>query len=418
MKNKLFIALFFTFNFFGVIKAQLKVGQNYKGGVIAVLNPDGKSGLLVHQPDYTFKDMNNWTNARASCEKLGPGWRLPTSEELIAMHKVSGAITLQKYAMYWSNDEKLPNSAAYLNAIRGTIEIMDKTKVNDVRAVRSFPSGAELKLGQEYLGGLVVLLNDDLLSGLIIQKNDMPTLMNWNKAMSECSKLGAGWRLPSRDELRSIHWSNILQLKNTYWSITKGNSHSAFICKLGIPLAANGNVVVIDENHSVRAVRSFPDVGTTNTSSNTSSSTTSSTSFPSSNTSNSPAANNNSNGNATQLKIGQEYLGGLIVILNNDGKSGLIIQKNDVPTLMNWNDAMLEGSKLGEGWRLPSRDELRDIHNNNVLQLKNNYWSITKANSHHAYICELGIGYKNSGHANGKFVDIFEKYSVRVVRPF
>jgi len=406
MKNKLFIALFFTFNFFGVIKAQLKVGQNYKGGVIAVLNPDGKSGLLVHQPDYTFEVKNNWTNARASCEKLGPGWRLPTSEELIAMHKVSGAIKLDKYAYYWSNDEKLPNSAAYLNAIRGTIDILDKTKVNDVRAVRSFPSGAELKLGQEYLGGIVVLLNDDLLSGLIIQKNDMPTLMNWDKAMSECSKLGTGWRLPSRDELRSIHWSNILQLKNTYWSNTKGNSHSAFICKLGIPLAANGNVVVIYEEHSVRAVRPFPEVGTSNTSS--------STSFPSSNTSNSPAANNNSNGNATQLKLGQEYLGGLIVLLNADGKSGLIIQKNDVPTLMNWDKAMSECSKLGEGWRLPSRDELRDIHNNNILQLKNTYWSITKGNSHSAFICKLGIPLA----ANGNVVVIYEEHSVRAVRPF
>ncbi len=43
------------------------------------------------------------------------------------------------------------------------------------------------------------------------------------------------------------------------------------------------------------------------------------------------------------------------------------IAKNRFPTLMNWQDAKSACEALGEGWRLPNREELNEMYKNKEL---------------------------------------------------
>ena len=69
----------------------LAIGMKHQGGIIVVLNPDGKSGLIMqHQLGKTC----DWTQAVTYCENFVQGtnkpysdWRLPTVEECRAIYK-------------------------------------------------------------------------------------------------------------------------------------------------------------------------------------------------------------------------------------------------------------------------------------------------------------------------------------------
>ena len=61
------------------------------------------------------------------------------------------------------------------------------------------------------------------------------------------------------------------------------------------------------------------------------------------------------------------------------------VARNDFPNTQNWYDAKAKCNKLGEGWRLPTKDELTKLYNNNdkIGGFKTNvfdayYWSSTE----------------------------------------
>ena len=62
---------------------------------------------------------------------------------------------------------------------------------------------------------------------------------------------------------------------------------------------------------------------------------------------------------------------------------GLEIAENDFPKPMGWDEATAECSNLGDGWRLPTIEELKTILNFNKTKIPNlndkyNYWSSTE----------------------------------------
>lgn len=71
-----------------------------------------------------------------------------------------------------------------------------------------------------------------IIGKLFVAQNDFPNYMNWYEAMAACRKLGKGWRLPSRDELK-ILYQNKVQFggfaNNYYWSSTEWYVKSAWI---------------------------------------------------------------------------------------------------------------------------------------------------------------------------------------------
>jgi hypothetical protein len=63
------------------------------------------------------------------------------------------------------------------------------------------------------------------IGNLSIAQNDFPEKINWNQSKLECSKLGNGWRLPTKQELL-LMYKNKYQIGNfqddSYWSATRG----------------------------------------------------------------------------------------------------------------------------------------------------------------------------------------------------
>lgn len=63
------------------------------------------------------------------------------------------------------------------------------------------------------------------------------------------------------------------------------------------------------------------------------------------------------------------------LIINN-----LEVFRNDLPGTMRWSDALNSGNKIGEGWRLPTKDELIILYKNKskIGRFENNYyWTST-----------------------------------------
>ena len=81
----------------------------------------------------------------------------------------------------------------------------------------------------------------------------------------------------------------------------------------------------------------------------------------------------------SSLQIGQEYQGGFIIILNSDGKSGVVAAKTNLSSPMKWDDAKQACVGLNQDgyndWRLPTMKELSAIYSK--LQ-NNNKGSVVK----------------------------------------
>jgi len=83
---------------------------------------------------------------------------------------------------------------------------------------------------------------------------------------------------------------------------------------------------------------------------------------------------------------------------------------------MNWDDAMKACASLGDGWRLPTKDELNILYQNKdkIGGFDNNYyWSSTECVSQSMFTCDFG---SHDAYFTGKWN--IDKYSVRAVRAF
>ena len=94
----------------------------------------------------------------------------------------------------------------------------------------------------------------------------------------------------------------------------------------------------------------------------------------------------------------------------------LEIMPNDIhPVLgMSWNNAKEACEALGDGWRLPSKDELNILYRNRdkIGGLTGfNYWSSTEVSTGLAWYQNLTLGTQSSNYG-------YHTYSVRAVRSF
>ena len=90
------------------------------------------------------------------------------------------------------------------------------------------------------------------------------------------------------------------------------------------------------------------------------------------------------------------------------------VAQNDFPNQMNWNDAKKACEGLGNGWRLPTKDELNLMYENKDKIggfARNGYWSSTEYD---------GNGAWRQGFSNGPQGNYGKVYynGVRAVRSF
>jgi hypothetical protein len=213
---------------------------------------------------------------------------------------------------------------------------------------------------------------------LEIAEHDFPTQMTWSEAKRACAALGNGWRLPTKEELNELYihkdeiggFANVGFANAEYWSSSENTSTGTRYQNF-----YDGFQGLDDENNTdyVRAVRSLTITGTKNThnvpirsvthnASNVAYSKPKKTAPIIYNTpQSSPHNNTTSSIIGTPIKVGK-----------------LEIAQHDFPTQMTWSEAKSACAALGNGWRLPTKEELHElyIHRVEIGGFANaDYWS-------------------------------------------
>lgn len=142
--------------------------------------------VIVGQLQVMKQDLGAmpWLDATAACQKLGPGWRLPTIEELGVMQTKKADIGGFVNSLYWSSSEVPPANAYIQSFVEAKVANDDKNYLFHVRAVRSVT--------------IVTIKGLDVLSVDVAN-------VNFEEANQACASLGAGWRLPTVDELNMLY---------------------------------------------------------------------------------------------------------------------------------------------------------------------------------------------------------------------
>ncbi len=99
-------------------------------------------------------------------------------------------------------------------------------------------------------------------------------------------------------------------------------------------------------------------------------------------------------------------------LYRSDGKAYLQVAKEDLPEKMLWENASLACAALGNGWRLPTRNELDMMYRQLHKQGKGNfkpYWYWSKSQ----YVMHMHFG---SGFVSNDFYSQFNEFNVRAVR--
>lgn len=155
--------------------------------------------------------------------------------------------------------------------LKGVYELKKSTRrKEDNRLIVAFKNGAIQSANLKWKGQnpinyvaiekptavLHIVLNGKKIQ---VAEKDLDTLMNWEDAKKTCSKLGRGWRLPTKDELKAMYeqlWKKGLgnYQGNLYWSSTELDNLTAWGQDLGF-----GYQYVFSRynTYRVRAVRAF-----------------------------------------------------------------------------------------------------------------------------------------------------------------
>jgi hypothetical protein len=207
-------------------------------------------------------------------------------------------------------------------------------------------------------GGETIVANGKVIE---VAKQDFPEDMDWEDAMSACQKLGSGWRLPSKEELEEMYTQlhkkgkGNFRTDDHYWSNSEDNRRKIiFLWAFNFEIGRSTNLSS-GLSMRVRAVRT------------------------------------------TEKEVPTEEAASTIVdgheTITIHGKTVQVAQ-NDIEVAMDWYNAMDACQSLGNGWRLPSKEELtamcEQLHNKGKGYFLNRpYWSSSQRNSETAYIIDF-----------------------------
>ena len=101
----------------------------------------------------------------------------------------------------------------------------------------------------------------------------------------------------------------------------------------------------------------------------------------------------------------------------------LIVAQNDFPNKMNWDDATIASAKLGNGWRLPTKDEVDLLKINRLkVDFNKSYWSSLEEEGDFKIYYAWHINFKIKIKNQSEYIEgwTMKKYlmNVRAVRSF
>ena len=229
----------------------------------------------------------------------------------------------KSYGITLSNDLAIPIIEEYIKDYGSSIRLV-KDKSKDVlekervakEEKRIIDSISSIVLDSVNISGNTITLDK-----LIIAKIDLPKKMSWDNAQIACSQLGFGWRLPTNDELNLLfqNKAKIGGFKNDgYWSSVENDLDNVWHKDFNQGKFTYGNKY---NGYMVRAVKD----------------------------------------NISK----QQVIDSANVIIGNSIKIGnLIVAQYDFKNKLSLSMAKIACSKLGNGWRLPTSDELNILFEN------------------------------------------------------
>ncbi|MDT7827394.1 TIR domain-containing protein [Pricia sp. S334] len=129
----------------------------------------------------------------------------------------------------------------------------------------------------------------------------------------------------------------------------------------------------------------------------------------------------NQAGAILELGVGDIYKNGIIFAIDAANEKGKIAYTDDLGP-MTWNEAMNIHEHLGEGWRVPTMDELRLMYNTIGQGADNKggfadelYWSATPFDDYQARLLRFSDG-NDSYHYNSS--GTFREFRVRAIKDF
>jgi len=231
------------------------------------------------------------------------------------------------------------------------------------------------------------------IGNLVVAEYDFSLMMTWEDALLACNKLGKGWRLPTKDEL-NVLYENKQKIGNFmnygYWSSNEdGWRRDLSLFEAGWMQDFYNGYQIYNQKSTqnyVRAVRLEASLSTDATMISNSSSTDFSSKYYSS----------------FQAKIDSASIIGSPIKIGN-----LLVAENSFDyTNMNvtWYLVKAACEKLGNGWRLPTKDELNILFKNNRKLLPRNsiniqwrgesFWSSSEIDNDEVWIQNLYTGKK------------------------
>jgi TPR repeat protein/5'-3' exonuclease len=227
-------------------------------------------------------------------------------------------------------------------------------------------------------------------SGLAAQPVDLTNKTTWDQAQLLASSYGQGWHLPTKDELillQSQHKAvSGFFSDGFYWSSSLHGNANAWCQDFD-----NGYLTYANKGRtfSVRAVKSFEHESMTTWASK--------------------------QAKILAYQIGDVLPDGSIIFhIDISGQSGIAAQPLDIPKKATWDQAQLLASSYGQGWHLPTKDELTLLFAKRLILSvfsPNYYWSSTESSIKGAWLQNF---------YDGNQISSFKTYSyeARAVRTF
>ncbi len=325
------------------LKTNLEVDEEEFEANLVIGEPYKLNGLLIAEND--FADLMNWEDAKEACEGLGEGWRLPTRKELYSimieikftplLENEYWNFELEENCNYWSSSE-IDESASCQNFEYFCEEtlLIEKTATLWVRAVKSNELEKDNTVNDEELDFITAPFE---LRGLNIASQDFPNVMSWDEAKEACEALGEGWRLPTKKELNYLcqnrDYIGFYEV-DIYWSSTEIENEAWYQNFANNDMSISGK----DGKLFVRAVMTL------------------------------------------DIKDDESHEEQLDIIGEPIHINDLMIAEHEFPEKMDWDDAMKACKDLGEGWRLPTKQEILMIYQNRneiAYYPDDYYWTAT-----------------------------------------
>ena len=309
---KRFILCNLIFIFFNNINAQsviFKSPVKFQNMLVADID---LSHIITNSPKL------DWFDAKRHIERVGDEWRLPTIEELKIIYENKEKFNDLKSDIYWSSTRGTGSFASRLNFGNGKVFDRD-TKDNTalVRVVKTISNQVENRLTQKS----VTFPNGNKYDGE--WENDKMSGQG-TFTFSNGEKYVGQFKDGKRNGEGTFTFSN----GGTYigeWKDDKENGKGTFILN-GIftkGIYENGVYIGKEKTEVVQNIQS--------------------------------------NNNSVQEPVSS--FSSATSIIDNPVKIGdLLVAQFDFPNKMNWENAKAACERLGNGWRLPTKDELQILY--------------------------------------------------------